>query len=43
MIFPYGAIISCEAVKAPVLGLKLSLVEVTFAGKFPVLAVTQTG
>ena len=31
------------AVRAPVDGLKLSLVEVTFAGKFPVLAVTHTG
>ena len=30
-------------VKAPVDGLKLNFVEVTFAGKFPVFAVTQTG
>ena len=31
------------AVKAPVDGLKLNLVEVTLAGRFPVLAVTHTG
>jgi len=31
------------AVNCPVEGLKLNFVEVTFAGKFPVLAVTHTG
>ena len=29
-MFPYAAMISCEAVKAPVLGVYLSFVELTF-------------
>ena len=43
MIFPYGAMINCDTVSAPVEGLKLILVDETFCGKLPVLAVTQVG
>jgi hypothetical protein len=43
MMLPYGAIISCEARNAPVDGVKLSLVDVVFTGRFPVFAVTQVG
>jgi hypothetical protein len=31
MIFPYGAIISCEAVNAPVEGVYLNLVELVYS------------
>jgi len=43
MISPYGAIINCEAVKAPVDGLNESFVDDVVAGLFPLLATLITG
>jgi hypothetical protein len=43
MIFPYGAMTSCEAVKAPVLGLNFNFVDDTYSGKLPDEPVFQTG
>ena len=43
MISPYGAIINCEAVNAPVDGLNFSFVELVYSGKFPLVDVFQTG
>jgi hypothetical protein len=43
MIYPYGAMTSCEAVKAPVLGLNFNFVEDVYSGKLPDVLVFQTG
>jgi hypothetical protein len=43
MIFPYGAMISLLAVKAPVLGLYFNFVDETVIGKLPVVVVTNVG
>jgi len=42
-MFPYGAMTSCEAVKAPVLGLNFNFVDDTYSGKLPDVLVFQTG
>jgi len=43
MMFPYGAMINCEAVNAPVLGLNFNFVDDVVAGKLPVLLLTNVG
>jgi hypothetical protein len=43
MMFPYGAMINCEAVNAPVLGLNFNFVDAVLAGKLPVLLLTNVG
>jgi hypothetical protein len=43
MMFPYGAMISLLAVKAPVLGLYFNFVDETSCGKLPVVLLTNVG